>query len=95
MIIEVKYLTKKKRILKIIDRGPYLEGFPAMRIMNLWGMLFHPANVLSLVFALELKSCSALCDLQVTSGPSSSSQENGPSLEVLKLPVFPPLFCLF
>ena len=32
-----------------------------MLIMYLLGMLFHPANVSSLVFALELKSCSALC----------------------------------
>ena len=34
-----------------------------MLIMYLLGMLFHPANVSSLVFALELKSCSALCEL--------------------------------
>ena len=33
-----------------------------MLIMYLLGMLFHPANVSSLVFALELKSCSALCE---------------------------------
>ena len=52
---------RKKRFLKIIDRGPYLVGFPAMQIMNLWGMFFHPANVSSLTFALEVKSCSALC----------------------------------
>ena len=32
-----------------------------MLIMYLLGMLFHPANVSSLIFALELKSCSALC----------------------------------
>ena len=30
-----------------------------MLIMYLLGMLFHPANVSSLNFALELKSCSA------------------------------------
>ena len=47
--------------MKFIDRGPYLVGFPAMQIMNLWGMFFHPANVSSLTFALEVKSCSALC----------------------------------
>ena len=34
-----------------------------MLIMYLLGMLFHPANVLSLTFALEVKSCSALCGL--------------------------------
>ena len=62
MIIAVKHFTKKKRFLKIIDRGPYLVGFPAMHIMNLWGMSFHPANVLSLTFALEVKYCSALCE---------------------------------
>ena len=33
-----------------------------MLIMYLLGMLFHPANVSSLTFALEVKSCSALCD---------------------------------
>ena len=32
-----------------------------MLIMYLLGMLFHPANVSSLTFALEVKSCSALC----------------------------------
>ena len=48
--------------MKIIDRGPYLVGFPAMQIMNLWGMFFHPANVSSLTFTLEVKSCSALCE---------------------------------
>ena len=29
--------------------------------MYLLGMLFHPVNVSSLTFALEVKSCSALC----------------------------------
>ena len=33
-----------------------------MLIMYLLGMLFHPANVSSLTFALEVKSCSALCE---------------------------------
>ena len=32
-----------------------------MLIMYLLGMLFHSAKVSSLFFALELKSCSALC----------------------------------
>ena len=32
-----------------------------MQIMNLWGMFFHPANVSSLTFSLQVKSCSALC----------------------------------
>ena len=56
---------RKKRFLKIIDRGPYLVGFPAMQIMNLWGMFFHPANVSSLTFSLWVKSCSALCDVEI------------------------------
>ena len=63
VIIAVKHLPKGKRFLKIIDRGPYLVGFPAMWIMDLWGMLFHSGNVLPLIFALSFKSCSALCGL--------------------------------
>ena len=52
VIVAVKHLTKKKQFLKIIDRGPYLVGFSAMQIMNFWGILFHPVNVLSPVFAI-------------------------------------------
>ena len=26
--------------MKFSDSGPYLVGFPAMQIMNVWGMLF-------------------------------------------------------
>ena len=65
VIIAVKHLTNKNQFLKIIDRGPYFVGFPAMRIMDFWCMLFHPVNVLSPIFALLFKSCSALCDVIV------------------------------
>ena len=36
-----------------------------MLIMYLLGILFYPVNVLPLTFALEVKSCSALCILEV------------------------------
>ena len=64
VITAVKHLTNENLFLEISDKGPYLVGFPAMQIMNLWGMFFHPANVSSLTFTLEVKSCSALvCDV--------------------------------
>ena len=44
-----------------------------MLIMYLLGMLFHPANVSSLTFALEVKSCSALCDYEVPTFRALSS----------------------
>ena len=52
VIIAVKHFTEKKWFLKIIDRGPYLVGFPAMLIIDLLGMHFHPAKVSSLFFSL-------------------------------------------
>ncbi len=60
-LLRLNIWLRKKRFLKIIDRGPYLVGFPAMQIMNLWGMFFHPVYVSSLTFSLWVKSCSALC----------------------------------
>ena len=61
VIIAVKHFTWEKRVLKIVDSGPYFVEFPAMQIMVLWGMLFHPANDSSLGFGLLFRSCSAPC----------------------------------
>ena len=61
VIIAVKHLTNKNRFLKISDSGPYLVGFPAMQIADLWTLLYHPANVLSPFFTLLFISRSACC----------------------------------
>ena len=52
VIIVVEHLTNKNRFLKIFVSGPYLVRFPAMLIIDLLGMHFHPANVSSQIFAL-------------------------------------------
>ena len=70
-----------------------------MLIMYLLGMLFHPVNVSSLTFALEVKSCSALCAEQTRRLlffiQNAHSHEGKNYLNVmLNPPIFPQLLVL-
>ena len=56
MINAVKHLTNKNQFLKISDSGPYFVRFPAMQIMDLQTMLYHPAKVLAMLFTFSLDS---------------------------------------